>query len=73
MIIIQVSGGVVSEVSGCNDEYEILDWDELLPSEGNIGDTERYWNELFQSTRDYVKSAYPDDYARVMARIERIG
>jgi hypothetical protein len=68
MIIIEVEGGNVTNVRGTND-YEVLDWDNLLGDIWTAGDTERTFNGLFSDTREYIKNQCPREYAKIQERI----
>lgn len=68
MIIIEVSGGVVQTVIGTND-YDVLDWDNLLGDCYTTGDTEYTWNGLSEHTQQYVKINYPDSFVQIQQRI----
>lgn len=63
-VYIDVSGGVVQNVSGTND-YEIIDWDNIE------ADPTRHWNEFDDETREYIKRTYTDDYKKFFAGLEK--
>jgi hypothetical protein len=70
---VEVGGGVVGEVLGpalTPIEYEVLDWDNILPEIGTLGDTEHEWNRLSEALQDFVKAERPDEYAGIMKAID---
>lgn len=65
-VIVEVNGGVVTNVWNCKD-WEVLDWDNLL---GDGADTKQEWSKLPEEVQKFVEHDYPDDFARIMNRIK---
>jgi hypothetical protein len=65
-VIVEVNGGVVTNVWNCKN-WQVLDWDNLL---GDGADTKEQWSTLSEQVQKIVQHAYPEDFARIMDRIQ---
>lgn len=65
-VFVVVSGGVVQETPSF---VEVIDFDNLLPDIWSNGDSKQAWEQLSTEAQDYVKTMYPDDYAKIQERI----
>lgn len=70
-VIVEVSGGNVQNVWGLQggQNWELLDWDNLLGDTYTIGDCGRSWMQLSAVLRDDVRRNYVDDYPKIRERI----
>ena len=70
-IIVEVSGGNVQGVWNVPSGYDwqLLDWDNLLPDTYAAGDTWREWEGLAPELQDEIEANYPEEYAKIQERI----
>ena len=70
-VVVEVSGGCVNNVHGLlpNQEWVLLDWDNLLGDTYAIGDCEEEWASFGPEMQAWIQTEYPDDYAKVQERI----
>ena len=70
-IIVEVSGGNVQGVWNVPSGYDwqLLDWDNLLPDTYTTGDTRREWEGLAPELQDDIEENYPEEYAKIQERI----
>lgn len=66
-VVVEVNGGVVSNVWNCED-WIVLDWDLLL---GDSADTKEEWSRLSDQAKEIVKREYHEDYDKIMKRINQ--
>jgi hypothetical protein len=67
-VIVEVNGGVVTNVWNAGENWVVLDWDNLL---GDGADTANAWNELPPSVREFIRREYPEDFAKLAAAIAK--
>lgn len=67
-IFIEITGGCFQNAAGVPKGYEIelIDWDNLL---GDRADTSRDWARMSSEAQEFIRRRYPNDYQRVLARI----
>ncbi|HWY45546.1 MAG TPA: hypothetical protein VNX66_18775 [Candidatus Sulfotelmatobacter sp.] len=66
-VFVCVSGGVVDEVivpQETNGTWTVIDWDNIE------SDPAREWGQFDEEDRAYVKTNYPDDYAKYFAAFD---
>jgi hypothetical protein len=70
-VIVEISGGLVSNiVAGDFVDVQVLDWDNLLGAGSTSQDTRDTWNALSEYVQEHVKTNYPDEFAKIHARIQ---
>lgn len=67
-VIVEVNGGVVTNVWNAGENWVVLDWDNLL---GDGADTANGWNELSQAIQEFVRREYPEDFAKIADAIAK--
>lgn len=65
-VFVVVSGGVVQD---CPNFVEVIDFDNILPDLYQKGDAWGGWTDLSQAAREYIETAYPDEYAEIQGKI----
>ena len=68
-VIVEVNGGVVTNVWNAGEDWAVLDWDNLL---GDGADTVNEWNELSPTMQEFVCREYPEDFAKITDAIAKI-
>jgi hypothetical protein len=67
-VIVEVNGGVVTNVWNAGENWAVLDWDNLL---GDGADTVHEWNELSPTVREFIRREYPEDFAKMADAIAK--
>jgi hypothetical protein len=65
-VYVCVSGGVVDEVivpTETDGTWTVIDWDNIE------SDPAREWDQFDDEARKYVKTNYPDDYAKYFSQL----
>ena len=61
-VIVEVSGGAVTNMWNAGRNWAVLDWDNLLR---DGADTVHEWNELSPAVREFIRREYPEDFAKM--------
>jgi hypothetical protein len=67
-VIVEVNGGVVTNVWNAGENWAVLDWDNLL---GDGADTVKEWNELSPIMQEFIQREYPEDSAKITDAIAK--
>jgi hypothetical protein len=61
-VIVEVNGGVVTNVWNAGEDWVVLDWDNLL---GDGAETASDWERLPARAREIVKREYPEEFGKI--------